>query len=180
MSKEELDGNDKPVGNVVLAVSRVWHGIVYVSIQMCAKCKQKRACSKKFSIQKCPEVLVLHLKRFSQSRGRSKLTMHVDFPLTNLKLSALTDVMSDSHEGSIRWQRIALSHARRLFRTRTDLQSIWDLQSQWYALFWSLHRRVQTSIDAPLAYIQWFKRSCVGGRVSDSLCQRIRVILSTK
>lgn len=66
---------------------------------MCAKCKQKRPCTKKLSIQKCPEILVLHLKRFSQMRGRTKLNTHVDFPIKNLKLSDLCDVMSESHEG---------------------------------------------------------------------------------
>jgi ubiquitin carboxyl-terminal hydrolase 2/21 len=68
---------------------------------MCAKCKQKRRCTKKFSIQKCPEILVLHLKRFSQARGRTKLNTYVDFPLNNLKLDDLTDVMSESYEGKI-------------------------------------------------------------------------------
>ncbi|CAF5194804.1 unnamed protein product, partial [Rotaria magnacalcarata] len=77
MSKEELDGNEKP---------------------MCAKCKQKRRCTKKFSIQKCPDILVLHLKRFSQARGRTKLNTHVDFPIINLKLDDLADVMSTSYE----------------------------------------------------------------------------------
>jgi ubiquitin carboxyl-terminal hydrolase 2/21 len=66
---------------------------------MCAKCKQKRPCTKKLSIQKCPDILVLHLKRFSQMRGRTKLDTHVDFPITNLRLTGLTDVMSESHEG---------------------------------------------------------------------------------
>jgi len=79
MSKEELDGNEKP---------------------MCAKCKQKRRCTKKFSIQKCPDILVLHLKRFQQSRSRAKLSTYVDFPINNLKLDDLTDVMSESYEGA--------------------------------------------------------------------------------
>ncbi|CAF0980019.1 unnamed protein product [Didymodactylos carnosus] len=78
MSKEELDGNEKA---------------------MCAKCKQKRRCTKKFSIQKCPEILVLHLKRFSQSRGRTKLNTMIDFPITDLRLNDLTDVLSESYEG---------------------------------------------------------------------------------
>ena len=68
---------------------------------MCAKCKQKRRCTKKFSIQKCPKILVLHLKRFSQARGRMKLSTHVDFPINNLKLDDLTDVISESYEGKI-------------------------------------------------------------------------------
>jgi hypothetical protein len=44
---------------------------------------------------------VLHLKRFSQARGRTKLSTHVDFPINNLKLDDLTDVMSESYEGKI-------------------------------------------------------------------------------
>lgn len=66
---------------------------------MCAKCKQKRQCTKQLSLQKCPEILVLHLKRFSETRGRTKLNTHVDFPITNLRLNGLIDVMSDSYEG---------------------------------------------------------------------------------
>ncbi len=66
---------------------------------MCAKCKQKRRCTKKFSIQKCPDILVLHLKRFSQARGRTKLNTNVDFPINNLRLYELTDVISESYEG---------------------------------------------------------------------------------
>ncbi|UJR08157.1 hypothetical protein I4U23_012431 [Adineta vaga] len=78
MSKEDLDGNEKP---------------------MCARCKQKRRCTKKFSIQKCPNILVLHLKRFSQTRGRTKLSTHIDFPITNFRLDELYDVMSQSYDG---------------------------------------------------------------------------------
>jgi len=66
---------------------------------MCAKCKEKRPCKKKLSIQKCPDILVLHLKRFSQMRLRTKLNAHVDFPITNLRLNSIPDVMSDSYEG---------------------------------------------------------------------------------
>lgn len=67
---------------------------------MCAKCKQKRPCTKKLSLQKCPKILVLHLKRFSQMFGRTKLNTHVDFPITNLKLNELSDVMSNTYQGN--------------------------------------------------------------------------------
>ncbi|CAF1085313.1 unnamed protein product [Adineta ricciae] len=75
MNKEELDGDEKP---------------------MCAKCKQKRRCTKQLSIQKCPEILVLHLKRFSQSFGRGKLNNLVKFPIENLRLN---EFISESAEG---------------------------------------------------------------------------------
>ena len=78
---------------------------------MCAKCKTKRRCTKKFSIQKCPKILVLHLKRFSQSRARAKLDTHVDFPIENLRLDQLADVLSESYEDHIpRYNLIGVSN----------------------------------------------------------------------
>ncbi|XP_041863701.1 ubiquitin carboxyl-terminal hydrolase 2-like [Melanotaenia boesemani] len=53
----------------------------------CNKCKARRKCTKRFSIQKFPQILVLHLKRFSDSNVRvSKLSTHVDFPVKDLDL----------------------------------------------------------------------------------------------
>lgn len=68
-TKEEvLDGDEKPT---------------------CSKCQMRRKCTKSFSIQKFPKILVIHLKRFSpMERFRGKLNTLVDFPLTGLDLSA--------------------------------------------------------------------------------------------
>uniref|UniRef100_A0A0A9YH44 Ubiquitin carboxyl-terminal hydrolase n=1 Tax=Lygus hesperus TaxID=30085 RepID=A0A0A9YH44_LYGHE len=54
----------------------------------CSKCKTRRKCTKRFSIQKFPKILVLHLKRFSPFERYKKLSVTVDFPLTNLDMSA--------------------------------------------------------------------------------------------
>ncbi|XP_038062676.1 ubiquitin carboxyl-terminal hydrolase 8-like isoform X2 [Patiria miniata] len=51
----------------------------------CEKCKKKRVFTKRFSIQRFPKHLVLHLKRFSCLRA--KLTTFVDFPLEGLDMS---------------------------------------------------------------------------------------------
>ncbi|XP_036600717.1 ubiquitin carboxyl-terminal hydrolase 2 isoform X1 [Trichosurus vulpecula] len=66
-TKEDvLDGDEKPT---------------------CCRCRARKRCIKKFSIQKFPKILVLHLKRFSESRIRtSKLTTFVNFPLRDLDL----------------------------------------------------------------------------------------------
>ncbi|XP_073095716.1 ubiquitin carboxyl-terminal hydrolase 2 isoform X1 [Manis javanica] len=66
-TKEDvLDGDEKP---------------------MCCRCRARKQCIKKFSIQRFPKILVLHLKRFSESRIRtSKLTTFVNFPLRDLDL----------------------------------------------------------------------------------------------
>ncbi|XP_011496149.1 PREDICTED: ubiquitin carboxyl-terminal hydrolase 2-like [Ceratosolen solmsi marchali] len=66
--EEVLDGDEKPT---------------------CFKCQTRRKCTKSFSIQKFPKILVIHLKRFSpMERFRGKLNVLVDFPLTTLDLSA--------------------------------------------------------------------------------------------
>ncbi|XP_067910269.1 ubiquitin carboxyl-terminal hydrolase 2-like isoform X2 [Heterodontus francisci] len=66
-TKEDvLDGDEKPT---------------------CYRCKVRRKCTKKFTIQKFPKILVLHLKRFSEARIRtSKLATFVNFPLKDLDL----------------------------------------------------------------------------------------------
>ncbi|ODH15373.1 sorting nexin-41 [Paracoccidioides brasiliensis] len=47
----------------------------------CPRCKEHRRASKKFELWKCPDILVMHLKRFSANRGfRDKIDALVDFP----------------------------------------------------------------------------------------------------
>ncbi|XP_020782473.1 ubiquitin carboxyl-terminal hydrolase 2a isoform X3 [Boleophthalmus pectinirostris] len=65
-TKEDvLDGDEKPT---------------------CYRCKTRRRCTKKFTIQKFPKILVLHLKRFSEARRTSKLSTFVNFPMKDLDL----------------------------------------------------------------------------------------------
>ncbi|XP_045487193.1 ubiquitin carboxyl-terminal hydrolase 2 isoform X2 [Pieris rapae] len=69
VKEEELDGDEKPT---------------------CSKCGVRRKCLKWFTVQKFPQVLVLHLKRFSPTeRFRGKLSVVVEFPLTGLDMSPL-------------------------------------------------------------------------------------------
>ncbi|KAL2834618.1 hypothetical protein BJY01DRAFT_239124 [Aspergillus pseudoustus] len=54
----------------------------------CPRCKEHRRASKKFELWKTPDILVMHLKRFSASRGfRDKLDVMVDFPTEGLDLT---------------------------------------------------------------------------------------------
>ncbi|XP_026331558.1 ubiquitin carboxyl-terminal hydrolase 2-like isoform X3 [Hyposmocoma kahamanoa] len=65
--EEEMDGDEKPT---------------------CSKCGVRRKCLKWFTVHKFPQVLVLHLKRFSPTeRFRGKLNVLVEFPLTGLDMS---------------------------------------------------------------------------------------------
>ena len=63
----------------VLSESEAW---------FCPRCKAHRQASKRFQIWKAPDILVVHLKRFStQGRFRDKLDVLVDFPIEGLDLS---------------------------------------------------------------------------------------------
>ncbi|XP_022237414.1 ubiquitin carboxyl-terminal hydrolase 2-like [Limulus polyphemus] len=67
-TKEELlDGDEKPT---------------------CSQCKTRQRCSKRFSIHKFPQILVLHIKRFSLA-GKNQpkeFTANVEYPLKNFNL----------------------------------------------------------------------------------------------
>ena len=54
----------------------------------CPRCKEHRRASKKFELWRSPDILVIHLKRFSaQGRFRDKLDVSVDFPTKGLDLT---------------------------------------------------------------------------------------------
>ncbi|CCX34548.1 Similar to Ubiquitin carboxyl-terminal hydrolase 4; acc. no. B2GUZ1 [Pyronema omphalodes CBS 100304] len=54
----------------------------------CPRCKEHRRASKKFELWKVPEILVMHMKRFSNSRSfREKIEAQVYCPIEGLDLS---------------------------------------------------------------------------------------------
>ena len=65
----------------------------------CPRCKEHRRASKKFELWKAPDILVVHLKRFSaQGRLRDKLDIFVDFPIEGLDLSSRVTVQEEGRE----------------------------------------------------------------------------------
>ncbi|XP_032948951.1 ubiquitin carboxyl-terminal hydrolase 21 isoform X4 [Rhinolophus ferrumequinum] len=72
---------------------------------VCDRCQQKTRSTKKLTVQRFPRILVLHLNRFSASRGSiKKSSVGVDFPLQRLSLG---DFASDK-AGSPVYQLYAL------------------------------------------------------------------------
>lgn len=63
----------------------------------CPRCKEHRRASKTFELWKAPDILVIHLKRFSaQGRNlRDKLDVLVDFPVEGLDLSSRVAMQED-------------------------------------------------------------------------------------
>lgn len=55
----------------------------------CRHCKKPREATKQLDLRRLPQILVIHLKRFSMPSGiwSEKITSMVDFPLTGLDLS---------------------------------------------------------------------------------------------
>ena len=59
---------------------------LFFFLQTCSKCKKRSDCTKSFSIQRFPNILVIHFKRFSQGRYSQKVSTFVNFP-ENLDLT---------------------------------------------------------------------------------------------
>lgn len=63
----------------------------------CPRCKEHRRAEKKFELWKAPDILIMHLKRFSSQRNfRDKLEIFVDYPLEGLDI---TRYVQDPEEG---------------------------------------------------------------------------------
>ena len=56
----------------------------------CPRCKKHQQATKRFDLWKVPDILVVHLKRFSNSRTlRDKIDVLVDFPTESLDISSM-------------------------------------------------------------------------------------------
>ncbi|KAF7729447.1 CSN-associated deubiquitinating enzyme Ubp12 [Apophysomyces ossiformis] len=67
----------------------------------CPKCKAHQRATKKFDLWRLPEILVVHLKRFSHSRTwRDKIDAFIDFPLEGLDLTDRVLGKSQGEEGT--------------------------------------------------------------------------------
>ncbi|KAL4578562.1 hypothetical protein LXL04_014686 [Taraxacum kok-saghyz] len=75
----------------------------------CPGCKKHRQASKKLDLWRLPEILVIHLKRFSYSRFlKNKLETYVDFPIHDLDFS--TFVAYSNGRSTHRYMLYAISN----------------------------------------------------------------------
>ncbi|KAF5772940.1 putative ubiquitinyl hydrolase 1 [Helianthus annuus] len=75
----------------------------------CPTCKEHRQASKKLDLWRLPEILVIHLKRFSYNQFlQDKLETFVDFPIVDFDFSNYT-IHKDS-QSSIRYKLYAVSN----------------------------------------------------------------------
>ena len=77
----------------VLSESNTWY---------CPSCKAHRRACKKMEIWKCPDIAVIHLKRFSNSQiRRNKIDLRVDFPIEGLDLTEKILGLREQHGRAI-------------------------------------------------------------------------------
>ena len=77
----------------------------------CSKCKNHQPSTKKFDLWSLPQVLVVHLKRFSYSRlYRDKIDTLVEFPLTDLDMSSYLINKKAGEKASTKYNLIAVSN----------------------------------------------------------------------
>ncbi|XP_039439098.1 ubiquitin carboxyl-terminal hydrolase Usp2 isoform X2 [Culex pipiens pallens] len=74
----------------------------------CSKCKARRRCTKSMAIERFPKYLVIHLKRFSETRW-SKLTNVIEFPTGERELN-LQQYASEDHQGPVNYSLYGISN----------------------------------------------------------------------
>lgn len=83
--------------------------VLLFATRYCPGCKEHRQASKKLDLWRLPEILVIHLKRFSYSRyTKNKLETYVDFPVDDLDLSMY--IANKSTQASFRYVLYAISN----------------------------------------------------------------------
>jgi len=136
-NKEEvLDGDEKPT---------------------CSKCQKRQKCTKSFSIQKFPRILVVHLKRFSPlERYRGKLNCTVDFPLSGLDLSPYSE-----GQGACRYNLYGVAnHSGTLYSGHYTAYCRHPYSAQWHEYNDSRVRSVsQRTVVSSEAYVLFFEQA---------------------
>lgn len=83
--------------------------VIIFDFRYCPNCKEHRQASKKLDIWRLPEILIVHLKRFTYKRfTKDKLETFVDFPIEELNLS--TYIIHNDGEVSHKYMLYAISN----------------------------------------------------------------------
>jgi len=144
----------------------------------CPRCKEHRRATKKFELWKCPDILVVHLKRFSSSRSfRDKIDAQIDCPIEGLDLSQrvgftedkpmIYDLIAvDNHYGGLggghytayvkNWYDGKWYYCDGEFSIR---KSIWMYaNADWRMIDASVREAQANSVVTPAAYLLFYRR----------------------
>lgn len=143
--EETLDGEDQP---------------------MCDCCKSRQTFTKALTIQKLPQVLILHLKRFRYGNHQwSKLSTFVNCPLTSLDLSRF---QADKNSAPIMYDLYAVSnHSGSTTNGHYTTYAKNPYTSEWHSFNDSRVEPISDSeICTPEAYILFYE-------LSETTCSRL-------
>ncbi|KAI1768852.1 UCH-domain-containing protein [Hypoxylon sp. FL1150] len=124
----------------------------------CPRCKEHRRASKKFDIWKTPDILIIHLKRFSSSGfRRDKLEVLVDFPTEDLDITSRVLNKEDGKQEvydligvDCHWGGLGGGHYTAQAKNFID--------GQWYNYNDSTVSRVNGSVVDAGAYLLFYRR----------------------
>ncbi|KQJ85733.1 ubiquitin carboxyl-terminal hydrolase 8 [Brachypodium distachyon] len=126
----------------------------------CPGCKEHRQASKKLDLWRLPEILIIHLKRFSYSRyTKNKLDTFVDFPIHDLDLSKF--VRDRSGQLSNHYQLYAVSnHYGSMGGGHYTAYVFHEGEKRWYDFDDRSVERVdkEDSIKTSAAYVLFYRR----------------------
>ncbi|EEF46545.1 Ubiquitin carboxyl-terminal hydrolase, putative [Ricinus communis] len=124
----------------------------------CPSCKKHRQASKKLDLWRLPEILVIHLKRFSYTRFmKNKLEAYVDFPVDDLDLSAY--ISYKNGQLSHRYMLYAISNHYGSMGGGHYTAFVHHGAGRWYDFDDSLvHPISQDKIKTSAAYVLFYRR----------------------
>ncbi|ETN39723.1 uncharacterized protein HMPREF1541_05949 [Cyphellophora europaea CBS 101466] len=125
----------------------------------CPRCKEHRRAEKKFELWKAPDILIMHLKRFSSQRNfRDKLEIFVEYPVEGLDI---TKYVQNPEEGKeLVYDLIAVdNHYGGLGGGHYTANGKNFYNGEWYDYNDShVSRRESDKVVTPHAYILFYRR----------------------
>jgi len=122
----------------------------------CPKCKEHQQAYKKFDLWKLPNILVIHLKRFSSNRYREKLSMNVKFPIDNLDISEY--VINDQEKKAVYSLYAVSNHYGSLGGGHYTAFCKNDSSKEWFIFDDSNVRNLKGTIVNPAAYVLFYQK----------------------
>ncbi|RAL45956.1 hypothetical protein DM860_006110 [Cuscuta australis] len=124
----------------------------------CPECKEHRQANKKLDLWRLPEILVIHMKRFSFKRFlKNKLETLVDFPIHDLELSSY--IANNEEQSSFRYMLYAISNHYGSIGGGHYTASVRQGGDQWYDFDDSHVSPINVDkIKTSAAYVLFYKR----------------------
>ncbi|GAB2285625.1 hypothetical protein Dimus_020067 [Dionaea muscipula] len=124
----------------------------------CPRCKEHRQASKKLDLWRLPEILVIHLKRFSYNKYmKNKLDTYVDFPVHDLDLASY--IANNNTHPSTRYMLYAISNHYGGLGSGHYSAFVHHGGGQWYDFDDSrVHPITEEKIKTSAAYVLFYRR----------------------